>query len=113
MIRIKEITINPIFNKAIKRLETTSIIHSDRSSWIIKIITSDGFVGYGEASPLPIFNEETFDTVGYALEGFKLALNEVVGTYGIVVMCKDCGYETTVADWGKHHTCDCRRGDEE
>ena len=76
MIRIKEITINPIFNKAIKRLETTSIIHSDRSSWIIKIITSDGFVGYGEASPLPIFNEETFDTVGYALEGFKLALNE-------------------------------------
>ena len=31
----------------------------------------------------------------------------------IVVMCKDCGYETNVADWGKHNTCACRSGEEE
>ncbi len=74
MITIKEITIKLISNKLIRRLETSNLIHSDRSSWIIKISTSDGFIGFGEASPLPIFNNETFDEVGYCLEGFKLAL---------------------------------------
>jgi len=71
---IKDLSIYSISHKFIKSLETSNFIHSDRDSWIIKITTQDGFIGYGEASPISVFNEETFDASGYALEGFKLAL---------------------------------------
>lgn len=73
---IKNISISSISHKFITTLQTSNFTHYNRDSWIIKITTTDGLIGYGEASPIPIFNDETFDTTGYALEGFKLALNE-------------------------------------
>tara|TARA_B110000014_G_scaffold214486_1_gene167713 strand:+ start:2253 stop:3278 length:1026 start_codon:yes stop_codon:yes gene_type:complete len=74
---IKDLSISPISQKFIKDLKTFNFIHSDRDSWIIKITTQEGYVGYGEASPIPNFNDETFEASGYALEGFKLALKGV------------------------------------
>jgi len=71
---IEDLSIYPISHKLIKTLETSNIIHSNRDSWIIKITTQEGYIGYGEASPIPVFNDETFEVSGYALEGFKLAL---------------------------------------
>ena len=74
---IKDISVYPACYKMFNILESSSKLHQDRDSWIIKITDIDGYVGYGEASPLPKFNDETFEESGYALEGFKLALKEV------------------------------------
>ena len=74
---IKDISIFPVSHKLVNHLETTNFIHTDRDSWIIKITTNDGYIGHGEASPIPNFNDETFESSGYALEGFKLAINGV------------------------------------
>ena len=54
---------------------SSSINHTSRDSWIIRIIDSDNIIGYGEASPIHGFNDETFEMAGYALEGFKLAIS--------------------------------------
>ena len=70
----KEILISPQSYK----LETqfsSSINHASRDSWVIQITEINNFIGYGEASPLPEFNSETFEMAGYALEGFKLAVS--------------------------------------
>ena len=53
----------------------STINHLLRDSWIIQITDTDNFTGYGEASPLATFNDETFEMAGYALEGFKLAIS--------------------------------------
>ena len=55
-----DISISPKTYQMIKNFES-SINHSSRDSWIIKITDGDGFSGYGEASPLSSFNEETFE----------------------------------------------------
>ena len=70
---IKEISIYPVCYEMLNVLESSTILHKNRDSWIIKITDIDGYIGYGEASPLPDFNDETFEESGYALEGFKLA----------------------------------------
>ena len=62
---------------------SSSINHLSRDSWIIQIIDSDNYIGYGEASPLPVFNEETFEMAGYALEGFKLAVSNLSDDFEI------------------------------
>ena len=77
-----DISISPKTYKMIKNFES-SINHSSRDSWIIKITDGDGFSGYGEASPLPSFNEETFEMAGYALEGFKLAVSNISDDFEI------------------------------
>ena len=74
---IKDISVYPVCYNIIRRLKSFSMIHKDRDSWIIKITDENGYIGYGEASPLPNFNEETFEASGYALEGFKLAIEGI------------------------------------
>ena len=86
---IKNISIFPIQHKMINCLKTHSINHQNRDSWIISVTDSDGIIGYGEASPLMNFNEETFEESGYALEGFKLAvkdLNEDIDLKEIMIL---------------------------
>ena len=73
---IKDISIQSKCYNSINRVKSYSMNHQDRYSWIIKITDSDECIGYGEASPLPGFNDETFDAAGYALEGFRLAIIE-------------------------------------
>ncbi len=45
-----------------------------RKGWIIKI-SSDGEVGYGDASPLELFSSESSSQAKFGLEGFKLAID--------------------------------------
>lgn len=71
---IKDIILLPNEQRMLSDLHTSSMIHSLRKSWIIKIIDKDNIIGYGEASPLDNFNIESFDEAGYALEGFRIAL---------------------------------------
>ena len=74
---IKNISISPHQYEILHYLETSSISHQKRDSWIIKITDYNGLVGVGEASPLPNINHETFNESGYALEGFRLAINGI------------------------------------
>ena len=74
---IKSISIKPITYKMMHDLKSYSINHKTRDSWIIKMTDTDNFIGYGEASPLTGFNTETFDESGYALQGFKIALDDL------------------------------------
>ena len=50
---------------------------SNRKGWIIQL-TSNGFTGYGDCSPLEKFSIETLDQCAYALEGFKLSLGLIM-----------------------------------
>ena len=74
---IKDISLKAADYQMINKLTSSNFTHNIRNSWIIKIIDSDGIIGYGEASPLPSFNIETFEASGYCLEGFKLAANHI------------------------------------
>ena len=73
---ITDISIYPTTQKLIKSLKTSNFNHNDRDSWIIKITTKEGYTGFGEASPISNFNDETFEASGYALEGFKLTFDD-------------------------------------
>ena len=44
-----------------------------RSGWIIKI-SSNGKIGFGDASPLEFFSRESYEQSRYGLEGFKIAI---------------------------------------
>ncbi len=98
---IKDISIFPVSHKLVNHLETTNFIHTDRDSWIIKITTNDGYIGHGEASPIPNFNDETFESSGYALEGFKLAINGVgeIEIDEIMILIKAHTFETPSANF--------------
>ena len=74
---IKDIVLISDEKKMLRNLQTASTIHSLRKSWIIKIISKDNIIGYGEASILDGFNMGSFDEVGYALEGFKIAVRGI------------------------------------
>ena len=47
---------------------------SKRKGWTIQL-SSNGFTGYGDCSPLEKFSIETLDQCAYALEGFKLSID--------------------------------------
>ena len=47
-----------------------------RLGWYIKIY-SDQYCGVGEAAPIPSISIEDYDSVGYALDGFKLGLEGI------------------------------------
>lgn len=72
---IKDISLNANQYQMIQSLKATNFTHNIRDSWILKITDNEGFVGYGEASPLSSFNNESFEESGYCIEGFKLALS--------------------------------------
>ena len=74
---IQNIDIKHVAFDMVNNLDTFSIKHNKRDSWLIKITEKYGTIGYGESSPLVGFNNETFDQAGYALEGFKLAVNNL------------------------------------
>ena len=74
---IKNISFKVADYKMVNKLQSSNFTHNIRNSWIIKIEDNDGFIGYGEASPLPSFNRESFEEAGYCLEGFKLAIRDI------------------------------------
>ena len=74
---IQNLSLEVVHYQMINNLQSSSFTHNFRNSWIIKITDNDGFTGYGEASPLPEFNTESFEESGYCLEGFKLAVNGI------------------------------------
>jgi len=74
---IKNLSLKAANYKMVNKLKSSNFTHNIRNSWIIKIEDNDGFIGYGEASPLPSFNRESFEEAGYCLEGFKLAIRDI------------------------------------
>lgn len=74
---IKDISLKVADYQMVHKLTSSNFTHNIRNSWIIKITDNDGIIGYGEASPLPFFNIESFEASGYCLEGFKLAANHI------------------------------------
>tara|TARA_B100000029_G_scaffold509358_1_gene598373 strand:+ start:1753 stop:2778 length:1026 start_codon:yes stop_codon:yes gene_type:complete len=74
---ITDISLKIVQYNMMHDLPSSNFTHNIRSSWIIKITDNHGFIGYGEASPLPQFNTESLEQSGYCLEGFKLALKDI------------------------------------
>tara|TARA_B100000700_G_scaffold181335_1_gene200037 strand:- start:36 stop:1085 length:1050 start_codon:yes stop_codon:yes gene_type:complete len=74
---IKDISVFPVSYNMLNQLTTSGLTHKNRDSWIIKITDIDDYIGYGEASPLLHLNDETFESSGYSLEGFKLACSGI------------------------------------
>ena len=74
---IKNLSLKAANYKMVNKLKSSNFTHNIRNSWIIKIEDNDGFIGYGEASPLSSFNRESFEEAGYCLEGFKLAIRDI------------------------------------
>ena len=74
---IKEIKLKLKHYKLKNKLQTSNYIHKSRDSWIISIKDDLGNEGFGEASPISIFNNESIIESGYSLDGFKLALSDV------------------------------------
>jgi len=74
---IQNISLEPIQHQMINSVKTAYDTHDIRNSWILKITDNYGFIGYGEASPIHPFNNESFEESGYCLEGFKLAISNI------------------------------------
>jgi len=74
---IKEIKLELKHYYLKNKLQTSNYIHESRDSWIISIKDDLGNEGFGEASPLQIFNSESNLEAGYSLDGFKLALSDI------------------------------------
>ena len=96
---IKEIKIYSKTHFIKTNLLTASYNHTNRDSWIIEITNSNHITGYGEASPVPNFNNETYEQVGYSLEGFKLALKDIkeIDIEEIFIMAKVHSFEVPSA----------------
>ena len=96
---IKEIKIYSKTHFIKTNLLTASYNHANRDSWIIEITNSNHITGYGEASPVPNFNNETYEQVGYSLEGFKLALKDIkeIDVEEIFIMAKVHSFEVPSA----------------
>ena len=74
---IQNISLEPIQHQMLNVVKTAYDTHDIRNSWILKITDNYGFIGYGEASPIHPFNNESFEESGYCIEGFKLALRNI------------------------------------
>ena len=72
-----------------------------RSGWYIKIY-SNQYCGVGEAAPIPLISIEDYDATGYALEGFKLALEGVdydVQLEELLLLSKTHGFNVPSAEF--------------
>ena len=72
-----------------------------RSGWYIKIY-SNQYCGIGEAAPIPLISIEDYDTAGYALEGFKLALEGIdydVQIEELLLLSKTHGFNVPSAEF--------------
>lgn len=73
MIKISKIEIREYNNKFIQKTNLGKKKYNYRKGFFIEIHGS-GIFGIGEAAPIPEISLESLDDVGYALQGFKLAL---------------------------------------
>ena len=72
-----------------------------RSGWYIKIY-SNQYCGVGEAAPIPLISIEDYDATGYALEGFKLALEGIdydVQLEELLLLSKTHGFNVPSAEF--------------
>jgi len=74
--KITDIKIEQYDKKFISETKLGNQYFTTRLGWYIKIY-SDQHYGVGEAAPIPSISIEDYDSVGYALEGFKLALEGI------------------------------------
>ena len=74
---IKEIKLELKHYALKNKLQTSNYVHESRDSWIISIKDDLDKEGFGEASPISIFNNESIIESGYSFHGFKLALSGV------------------------------------
>ena len=72
-----------------------------RSGWYIKIYANQ-YCGVGEAAPIPLISIEDYDATGYALEGFKLALEGIdydVQLEELLLLSKTHGFNVPSAEF--------------
>ena len=74
--KITDIKIEKYEKKFISKTKLGKNYFESRSGWYIKIY-SDEIYGIGEACPLPELSSENHEDAGYALEGFKIALDGI------------------------------------
>ena len=74
--KITDIEIEKYEKKFISKTKLGKNYFESRSGWYIKIY-SDEICGIGEACPLPELSSENYEDAGYALEGFKIALDDI------------------------------------
>ena len=74
--KITKIEIQEYEKSFLSRTNLGSEKFKSRFGWYIKIY-SDDLYGIGEAAPIPGFSLETYEEAGYALNGFKLALEGI------------------------------------
>ena len=73
---IKKITIEEYKQPFTSKTFLGKELFSFRKGWYIKIYNEDSF-GIGEAAPIPNISVENHNEVGYALEGFSIALEGI------------------------------------
>jgi len=74
--KINSINFHPykIFFK--KEYINSKISIKERKGWIVSISNGD-MIGYGDASPLDKFSNESYEQAGYGIQGFKLAMDGI------------------------------------
>lgn len=70
MIQVTEVVLHRLTMPLQMRFETSFGVQTNRDVLLVEVITSDGFVGWGEsvAGNSPLYNEETTDTVQAILQ---------------------------------------------
>ncbi len=73
---IKDIEIKEYQKTFLSKIYFGQELFDIRKGWYLKIKTDDIF-GIGEAAPIPFMSKESHTDAGYALDGFKIALQDI------------------------------------
>ena len=76
MIKISKVEIKEYSKKFNVKTNLSSEKHSTRKGFYLKIYGGDIY-GIGESAPIPGVSSESLESVGYALQGFKLAVEDL------------------------------------
>ena len=76
MIKISKVDIKEYSKKFNLKTNLSSEKHSTRKGFYLKIYGGDIY-GIGESAPIPGVSSESLESVGYALQGFKLAVQDL------------------------------------
>ena len=99
--KINEIQVERYEKSFISDIKLGSQYFKKRTGWYIKIY-SNQYCGVGEAAPIPLISMEDYDSVGYALEGFKLALEGIdydVQLEELLLLSKTHGFNVPSAEF--------------
>ena len=99
--KINKIYIERYEKSFISNIKLGNQYFKKRSGWYIKIYANQ-YCGVGEAAPIPLISIEDYDATGYALEGFKLALEGIdydVQLEELLLLSKTHGFNVPSAEF--------------